>query len=81
VEWPSCLPTALLVRICANEVVAGVRLGAFPLHLPSYRHASVRFSTANLPEGLALARAWGFESRLPHQFQIQLVASSGRNCL
>jgi hypothetical protein len=58
---------ARCVRICANKVVAGVRVST---PLPNIRQQDTRqFASAqqiDQLEGLAVARPWGFESPLPH---------------
>jgi len=59
------------VRICANKVVACVRLSTL---LPTIRLQDTRqFTSAqqiNQLEGLAVAIPWGFESPLPHQLLV-----------
>ena len=56
------------VRMCAKEVVAGVRCRTL---LPNVRPQDTRqFTSAqhfHQLEGLAIAIPWGFESPLPHQ--------------
>jgi hypothetical protein len=67
------------VRICANKVVACVRLSTL---LPTIRLQDTRqFTSAqqiNQLEGLAVAIPWGFESPLPHFTRSRSFNAAGR---
>jgi hypothetical protein len=55
------------VRTCANKVVAGARSGTFLHNIrPQDRRRFVSAQQIDQLEGLALARASGFKSPLPH---------------
>ena len=53
--------------MCANEVVAGVRVSAYlPIICPQDTHLIAAAHQVHQVEGLAVAIRWGFESPLPH---------------
>src|SRR5688500_18886331 len=67
------------VRICANKVVACVRLSTLLLNIrPHDTRQCASARQIDQLEGLAVAIAWGFEAPFPHQPSLRILAKAVR---